>query len=92
MDEKVFAGIGGGLILLSFGIIVSFFVFQGVEDKVTIQNGTPGFTQLRDLSTDTKEKIENNSAVEEFKKLVGNVTKEMKEKITVGVNSTFPQN
>lgn len=91
MNEKAFAGIGGGLIVLSFAIIVSFFVFEGVEDKVKIKNGSLSYTQLRELSTDTKEKIENNSSVEQFKKFVGNVTNDMKEKIAIGVNSTFPQ-
>jgi len=34
MNDKYLAGVGGVLILTSFAIIVSFFVFQGVEEQV----------------------------------------------------------
>jgi len=74
MNEKYIAGIGGGLILTSFLIIVFFFVAEGVDDKYIVQNGTPGFSQLQTIKDDAKESLENNTILENFKQLVGNVT------------------
>ena len=92
MNEKYIAGIGGGLILTSFLIIVFFFVAEGVDDKYIVQNGTPGFSQLQTIKDDAKESLENNTILENFKQLVGNVTYEMKEKISVGINETLGKN
>jgi hypothetical protein len=92
MNEKYIAGIGGGLILTSFLIIVFFFVAEGVDDKYIVQNGTPGFSQLQTIKDDAKESLENNTILENFKQLVGNVTYEMKEKISVGINETLGEN
>ena len=92
MNEKILAGIGGGLILTSFIIIVLFFVAEGVDEKYIVQNGTPGFSQLQTIRDEAKASFQNNSVVEEFRELVGNVTNEMKTKISVGVNQTFPEN
>jgi len=54
MREIHLAGIGGGLILASFAIIVSFFVFQGVEEQVIVENGAPGFSQLAAIRDSAK--------------------------------------
>jgi len=92
MNEKILAGIGGGLILTSFIIIVLFFVAEGVDEKYIVQNGTPGFSQLQTIRDEAKVSLQNNTVLEEFRELVGNVTNEMKNKITVGINQTFSEN
>jgi len=89
MREIHLAGIGGGLILASFAIIVSFFVFQGVEEQVVIENGAPGFSQLAAIRDVAKNSLKNNTVIEEFKELVGNVTDEVKEKMSPVVNQTI---
>ena len=89
MKEMHLAGIGGGLILASFAIIVSFFVFQGVEEQVVIENGAPGFSQLAAIRDGAKNTLKNNTVVEEFKELVGNVTDEVQEKFSPVVNQTM---
>jgi len=91
MKEKYLAGIGGGLILASFGIIVSFFVFQGVEEQVVVENGAPGFSQLAAIKDGAKNTIQNNSVVEEFKELVGNLSNQVQEKISPVVNQTMSE-
>ncbi len=91
MREIHLAGIGGGLILASFAIIVSFFVFQGVEEQVVVENGAPGFSQLAAIRDGAKNSLQNNSVVEEFKELVGNVTDQIKEKISPVVNQTMSE-
>jgi len=43
MNEKYISGLGAGLILISFGVIVSFFIGDTVEDlknKVIVENST----------------------------------------------------
>jgi len=92
MKEKYLAGIGGGLILASFAIIVSFFIFQGVEEQVIVENGAPGFSQLAAIRDVAKNTLQNNSVVEEFKELVGKVSNQVKEKISPVVNQTFSEN
>ncbi len=92
MREIHLAGIGGGLILASFAIIVSFFVFQGVEEQVIVENGAPGFSQLAAIRDGAKNSLQNNSVVEEFKELVGNVSDQVIEKISPVVNQTMSEN
>ena len=91
MKEKYLAGIGGGLILASFAIIVSFFVFSEFEARVIVENGKPGFAQLSAIRDEAKNTLENNTVVEEFKELVGNVTDEVKEKMSPVVNQTITE-
>ena len=86
MNDKYLAGVGGVLILTSFAIIVSFFVFQGVEEQVVIQNGAPGFSQLAAIRDEGKNTIDNNTVVEEFKELVGNLSNQVIEKISPVIN------
>ena len=92
MREIHLAGIGGGLILASFAIIVSFFVFQGVEEQVVVENGAPGFSQLAAIRDGAKNSLQNNSVVEEFKELVGNVSDQVIEKVSPVVNQTMSEN
>jgi len=92
MREIHLAGIGGGLILASFAIIVTFFVFQGVEEQVVIENGAPGFSQLAAIRDGAKNSLQNNSVVEEFKELMGNVSDQVIEKISPVVNQTMSEN
>ena len=92
MNDKILAGIGGGLIFTSFLIIVLFFVAEGVDEKYIVQNGTPGFSQLQTIRDDAKETIQNSSIIENFKQFAGNVTYEMKDKITMGINATLGEN
>ncbi len=92
MNEKHIAGIGGGLILASFAIIVTFFVFQGFEEQVVVENGAPGFSQLAAIRDGAKNTMDNNTVVEEFKELVSNVTNQVKEKISPVVNQTISEN
>jgi len=92
MNEKILAGIGGGLILTSFLIIVLFFVAEGVDDKYIVQNGTPGFSQLQTIRDDARETIQNSTILENFKQIAGNVTYEMKEKISIAINETLGGN
>ena len=91
MKEKYIAGIGGGLILASFAIIVSFFVFQEFEERVIVEDGKPGFAQLSAIRDEAKNTLENNTVVEEFRELVGNVTDEVKEKVSPVVNQTITE-
>ena len=92
MNEKHIAGVGGGLILASFAIIVSFFAFQGFEEQVVVENGAPGFSQLAAIRDGAKNSLQNNSVVEEFKELVGNVSDQVIEKISPVVNQTMSEN
>jgi hypothetical protein len=86
MNDKYLAGVGGVLILTSFAIIVSFFVFQEIEEQVVIQNGAPGFSQLAAIRDEGKNTIDNNTMVEEFKELVGNLSNQVIEKISPVIN------
>jgi len=66
MDEKYLLSIGAGLILMSFGIILTFGIAASVEDDIDIQNETIGFEQLREMQLEAKEKLHNNTAIENF--------------------------
>jgi len=68
MQEKYLLSIGAGLILMSFGIILTFGIAATVEDDISIQNETIGFEQLREMHLDAKEKLQNNTVIENFTK------------------------
>ncbi len=38
MEQVHLAGLGGGLFLALFAIIVSFFVFQGFDEEAVVKN------------------------------------------------------
>ncbi len=87
MNEKYLSGFGAGLILISFGIIVSFFVATGVENKAMEENQTISFEQLGDLES-THGKLKNNPTSQEFRKFIGNTVDELKNKVIIE-NSTL---
>jgi cytochrome c556 len=74
MNQKHLAGFGGGLFLALFGIIVSFSVFQGLEEQFVVENGSIGFSQLGAISDGVKNTLENNIVVEEFKEIFGDLS------------------
>ncbi len=87
MDEKYIAGFGAGLLLISFGIIISFLVATGVENKAMEENQTISFEQLTELDR-THEKLINNPTSQEFRRFVGDTVDELKNKIVLE-NSTL---
>ena len=68
MQEKYLLSIGAGLILMSFGIILTFGIAASVEDDINIENETIGFEQLREMHLDAKENLKNNTVIENFTK------------------------
>ena len=88
MNEKYLSGIGAGLILISFGIIVSFFVATGVETKTAEENQTISFEQLAEIPQYTHEQLRNNPNTQEFRKFVGDAVDELKDKVILD-NSTL---
>ncbi len=89
MKEKNIAGYGGGLILISLLIIILSPFFEEVKDKVFVEDGTPGFTQLQEIKDEAKAKLQNSTVVEGFQELVGNVSDGMREDITTKIKKTF---
>jgi len=83
MNEKYLSGIGAGLILISFGIIVSFFIATGVETKAAEENQTISFEQFGEISQYSHEKLINNPTIQEFKRFVGNTVDELKDKVVL---------
>jgi len=81
MKEKNIAGYGGGLILISLLIIILSPFFEEIKDKVFVEDGTPGFTQLQEIKDEVKGNLQNSTVIEGFQELVGNVTDEMREKM-----------
>jgi len=82
-------GFGGVVILMSFLIIILSPVLEEVKDQVFVEDGLPGFTLLQAIKDEGKAKLQNNTIIEEFQELVGNVTDEMRENITTKINKTF---
>ena len=82
-------GFGGVVILMSFLIIIFSPVLEEVKDQVFVEDGLPGFTLLQAIKDEGKSQLQNNTIVEEFQELVGNVTDEMRENITTKINQTF---
>ncbi len=88
MNDKYLSGIGAGLILISFGIIVSFFVATGVETKAADENQTISFEQLGEISQYTHDQLRNNPTAQEFRRFVGDTIEELKDKVILD-NSTL---
>jgi len=86
MQEKYLLSIGAGLILISFGIILTFGIAASVEDEVTIQNETIGFEQLREMHLEAKEKLQNNTAIENFTQSVREGLNQVKDGIAEKIN------
>ena len=88
MKENIISAFGAGLILISFGVIVSFFVASGVEKKAAEENATITFEQFGELSQNTSGKLKNSHVAQEFRKFVGNTLVDLKNKVIVE-NSTL---
>ena len=88
MNEKYLSAFGAALILISFGIIVSFFVATGVENKAAEENQTISFEQLEEFPQNTHKTLKNNPTTQEFRKFVGNTIEELKNKVILK-NSTL---
>jgi hypothetical protein len=88
MNEKYLSGIGAGLILISFGIVVSFFVVTGVETKAAEENQTISFEQLGELAQNPHKTLKNNPTSQEFKKFVGKTVEDLKVNVILE-NSTL---
>ena len=86
MDEKYLLSIGAGLILMSFGIILTFGIAASVEDEVSIQNETIGFEQLREMHLEAKEKLQNNTMIENFSQSVREGLYQIKDGIAEKIN------
>ncbi len=81
MNEKYLSGIGAGLILVSFGVIVSFFVATGIETKAAEENQTISFEQFGEIVQNPHKTLKNNPTTQEFRKFVGNTIEELKNKV-----------
>jgi len=88
MKENIISAFGAGLILISFGVIVSFFIASGVEKKAAEENATITFEQFGELSQNTSGKLKNSHVAQEFRKFVGNTLVDLKNKVIVE-NSTL---
>ena len=86
MQEKYLLSIGAGLILISFGIILTFGIAASVEDEVSIQNETIGFEQLREMHLEAKEKLQNNTMIENFTQSVREGLYQIKDGIAEKIN------
>ncbi len=88
MNEKYLSGFGAGLILISFGIIVSYLVATGIENEAMERNQTISFTQLGDLHENSLDTLKNNPTSQEFRRFVGDTVNELKNKVILE-NSTL---
>src|SRR3972149_1093512 len=88
MKENIISAFGAGLILISFGVIVSFFVASGVEKKAAEENVTITFEQFGELSQDTSGKLKSSHVAQEVRKFVGDTMIDLKNKVIIE-NSTL---
>lgn len=88
MNDKYLSAFGAGLLLISFGIIISYFVASSVENKSLENNQTINFEQLGELPNTSHEKLKNNPTSQEFRRFVGNTVEELKGKVILE-NSTL---
>ena len=89
MKEKHIAGLGGGLIIGSLLIIILSPFFDEVQEEVFVEGRTPGFTQLQELKDEARGQIHNNTALDEFQELVGNVTGDIRDNLKSNIDKTF---
>ena len=88
MNDKYLSSIGAGLILISFGVIVSFFVATGVESKAAEENQTISFEQLGEIIQSPHKTLKNNPTTQEFRNFVGDTVDELKDTVILE-NSTL---
>ncbi len=91
MNDKYLSGIGAGLILVSFGVIVSFFVATGVENKAAEENQTISFEQLGEIVQNPHKTLKNNPSTQEFRKFVGDTVDELKHKAILANSTLYSQ-
>jgi len=91
MNEKYLSGLGAGLILVSFGVIVSFFVVTGVETKAAEENQTISFEQLGELAQNPHKTLKNNPTTQEFRNFVGDTVEELQDTIVLENSTLFFQ-
>lgn len=87
MDEKYLLSIGAGLILISFGIILTFGIAASVEDDIDIQNETIGFEQLREMHLEAKEKLQNSTIIENFSQSIRETVYQIKDGIAERIDA-----
>ena len=88
MNDKYLSSIGAGLILISFGVIVSFFVATGVESKAAEENQTISFEQLGEIIQSPHKTLKNNPTTQEFRNFIGDTVDELKDTVILE-NSTL---
>ncbi|NIQ16591.1 MAG: hypothetical protein GTO02_20050 [Candidatus Dadabacteria bacterium] len=88
MNEKYISGFGAGLILISFGVIISYLVASGVENQAAENNQTISFEQLENIHENSYSTIKNSPTSQEFRKFVGDTVDELKDKVVLK-NSTL---
>ena len=83
MDEKYLSGLGAALILISFGVIISFIAVSGIEKKAAQENTTISFEQLGEFAENTPTKLKNSTAVQTFRNFVGDTVEDIKNKVVL---------
>jgi len=91
MNEKYLSGFGAGLILISFGVIISFFVATGVESRAAEENQTISFEQLGEIVQNPHKTLKNDPTTQEFRKFVGNTIEELKQKAILANSTLYSQ-
>ncbi len=71
---------------MSFGIILTFGIAASVEDDINIENETIGFEQLREMHLEAKEKLQNNTMIENFSQSVREGLYQIKDGIAEKIN------
>ena len=87
MDEKYLSGLGAGLILISFGVIISFIAVSGIEQKAAKENTTISFEQLGEFAENTPQKLKNTTVIQNFKDFVGDTIEDIQEKVIIENNT-----
>ena len=91
MNEKYLSAFGAGLLLISFGVIVSFFVATGVESKAAEENQTISFEQLGEIIQSPHKTLKNDPTTQEFRKFIGDTVDELKDKAILANSTLYSQ-
>ena len=83
MRDNFTLAVAATVSILSFGVIVSFFIASGVEKKAAEENATITFEQFGELSQNTSGKLKNSYVAQEFRKFVGDTVEDLKNKVIV---------
>jgi hypothetical protein len=90
LKDKYLLSISAGVILVAFGILIYYIISSSIDEKLASENKTIGFEQLQELNYDAREKVLNNTVVEQFKNLVGETVDQVKDKIPIYANNSNP--